>query len=114
MTAFWGPLSLPLGFGLDYLQERHRGGLHVEFSVLDLGQYLSWDQGGQVATPDLTDAFAPALTLAWYWGRETPMFVGVTGGYSPGFDFDRTDDELRGSWNVAATLGVYIPLLDLN
>jgi hypothetical protein len=112
--AFWGPVSLPLGFGLDFLGEERKG-WHLEISVVDLGHYLHWDDGGEVATPELSDAFAPAVTFGRFWGREIPFFVGLSIGYSPAFDFDPDSEaDRRGAFNVGGTIGAYVPLLDFN
>lgn len=115
LDATYGPLSLTLGFGLDCLFEERRGGIHVEVGVLDLGQYLSWEDGGAVATPGVADSVAPSLTVGAFFGRELPTYIGVTAGVSPSFDFkpDQTTDEL-GGWQIGATVGVYVPLVDLN
>lgn len=114
--SFWGPASLPLGFGLDYLCKKAHHGLHVELSVLDLGQYLKWDGGGKVVTPELIDVFAPSATVGFtFAGREIPFFIGVTAGYSPNFDFDPASaTDKRGAWNVGATVGAFVPLFDFN
>ena len=53
--------------------------------------------------------------LAEAVGWELPFFLGVTAGYTPSFDFDSDrDDDKRGAFNLGATLGVYVPLLDFN
>jgi hypothetical protein len=117
MDAFWGPVSLPLGFGFDYLLADHRMGFHAELGIIDLGNYLSWDQGGEVATPDVVDAFAPTLTLGWALGRELPIYLGVTGAYSPSFDFDADapdSEQRRGAWSVGGAIGAYVPLFDFD
>jgi hypothetical protein len=115
-TAWTPPLALPLGFAIDYLRDRpDGGGFHMELGILDLGQYLAWDEGGTVATPELTSALSPSLALGYFWGRELPFFAGVTAGYTPSFDFDASDDtDRKGAVNLGVTFGVYVPLLDLN
>jgi hypothetical protein len=110
------PLSLPLGFALDHLwKDDWRSGIHIELGLLDLGQYLSWEEGGKVATPDLTVALSPSATVGYFWGRQLPFFVGGTFGYTPGFDFDSDDAaDKKGAYNIGLTAGFYVPLLDLN
>jgi hypothetical protein len=119
--AVWGPLSLPLGFGLDVLGGKPGAtgsdarGFHLELGILDLGQYLSFDGAATLETPDVTSAFAPSVTLGYAFGRELPFIVGVTGGFTPAYDFDpKRDDDRRGAWMVGVTAGVYVPLFDFN
>jgi hypothetical protein len=115
LDALASPLSLPLGFALDVLEETHARGLHAELSLLDLGQYLAWDEGGKVARPDLANAFAPTLTVGYAWGRELPFYVAATAGISPNFDFaPDTSDKPRGALTIGVAFGIYVPLLDLN
>jgi hypothetical protein len=108
--AFYGPLSLPLGVGLQTVPERGFG-LHVEVSAFDLGQYLSFEEGGRVRKPELADALAPSLMVGAALGKSMPVIVGATVGYSPQFAFS---DKQRGAINVGLALGLYVPLLDLN
>ena len=113
--AAWGPLSLPLGFGIDHVWEGSRNGIHLEFGLLDLGQYLTWDKGGKVAEPDLEAAFSPSFTLALSRGRSLPFIVGLTVGYTPSYDFDPDDDtDKKGAWNIGLAVGCYVPLFDFN
>ncbi|MGE0398774.1 MAG: hypothetical protein AB7T06_18850 [Kofleriaceae bacterium] len=113
--ALWTPLSLPLGFSLDCLGEKSKHGFHMELSVLDLGQYLTWENGPELAEPSLGAALSPSITLAYAYGRELPFIVGATAGYTPTFDFDSdVDTDEVGAWNVGLTLGVYVPLFDFN
>jgi hypothetical protein len=117
-TALWAPLSLPLGFAYDSLWEtddNKRRGLHLEFGVIDLAQYLSWEEGFKISEPNVEDALTPSFTLSYAFGWELPMFLGVTVGYTPSFDFNSdSENDKRGSWNIGGTLGFYVPLLDLN
>jgi hypothetical protein len=111
-ATFFGPLSLPLGIGFQSAQ-----GLHLEFGIFDLGQYLSYQQsstGIQVRKPEPADALSPSFTLGWSWGKSFPTFVGLTVGYAPQFDFTTTTSRSVGSINLGATVGVYVPLFDLN
>lgn len=112
-TALTSPLSLTLGFGVDRLSATRRDGLHLEASVFDLGQYLAWDEGAKVQTPDLEAVLSPALTAAYFWGREIPFYLGATVGYSPRYEFT-AGDKPRGSFNIGLTLGAYVPLFDFN
>lgn len=112
--AATSPLSLTLGGGVDWLFERREQGLHLELSVLDLGQYLAWDEGAKVTTPDLATALSPSVTLAYAWHRDLPVYVGITVGYTPRYDFAPDGDKPRGSFNAGVTAGIYVPLFDFN
>jgi len=110
--AVLSPLSLPLGFGFD-----HVGGdtasIHLEFSPVDLGQYIAYDNKTEVKTPKVADAVSPSVTIAAGWGRSMPLILGATFGYSPSFRLDPNKDT-RGTFNLGATLGIYVPLIDMN
>lgn len=107
-SALFGPVALPLGIGLQTVGN----GLHLHLGVVDLGQYLSWKAGPKVAKANVADALAPTLTVGYAWGTSFPAFAGVLAGYAP--NFRPSDTANRGSIQVGATVGVYVPLLDLN
>ena len=113
-AALASPLSLTLGFGLDYLFADSRNGIHLEAGVLDLGQYLAWDEGLKLSTPDLGAALSPSFTIAYFWHRELPVFLGATVGYTPSYDFTADGSKPHGAFNAGVTLGVYVPLFDVN
>ncbi|APR79113.1 Hypothetical protein A7982_04460 [Minicystis rosea] len=108
-AKFYGPVSLPIGFGLQAAKH-----VHVELSLVDLGQYLSYQEGGKVRKPEPLDALAPSVTLGAYWGTEFPFMIGATVGYSPQYGFDSAGKKDKGSINVGLAAGVYVPFLDLN
>jgi hypothetical protein len=110
--AVLSPLSLPLGIGFDHVSG-DAAGIHLEFSPIDLGQYVSYDNKTKVQTPKVADAVAPSFTIATGWGRSMPLVLGATFGYSPSFRLDPNKDT-RGTFNVGATLGIYVPLIDMN
>lgn len=109
-TALYGPVGLPLGLGFQTVAENGFG-LHLELSAFDLGQYVSFEEGGAVRKPELADAIAPSLTLGAAFGKSVPFVLGPTVGYSPQFTFS---DGRRGALNFGLALGLYVPLLDLN
>ncbi|MCU0683798.1 MAG: hypothetical protein MUF34_16420, partial [Polyangiaceae bacterium] len=109
-TALYGPVGLPLGLGFQTVAENGFG-LHLELSAFDLGQYVSFEEGGAVRKPELADALAPSLTLGAAFGKSVPFVLGPTVGYSPQFTFS---DGRRGALNFGLALGIYVPLLDLN
>jgi hypothetical protein len=107
-VAFYGPLALPIGIGVQEVD----GGIHVGLGIVDLGQYVSWEPGLEVAEPDVVDAFAPSVTVGYAWGKSFPAFVGLNAGYAPHYRF--SENTSRGSLNIGATVGVYVPFVDLN
>ncbi|MFN0249378.1 MAG: hypothetical protein ACKV2T_21005 [Kofleriaceae bacterium] len=115
-TTIWTPLSVPLGFGIDSLWEERgeQRGFHVEIGILDLGQYLSWEEGPELAEPEIADAFSPSLTVAVAWGWEIPIIAGFSAGYTPAFDFGSQGNGKRGAFNVGFVIGAYVPLFDFN
>jgi hypothetical protein len=116
--AFLGPVSLPLGFSVTHLGKSKNGcggcGFHLELDAVDLGQYLSYDGSAKVAKPALEDALSPGVTLAVAWGSSVPFVVGVSAGYSPHFEIDPANPTHKGTFNVGLTVGLNVPLLDLN
>jgi hypothetical protein len=118
-SSFYGPISLPLGFGLQhYCLNHNKHGFHMDVGVVDLGQYVSFQEDAEVAEPDWEDALAPSLSLGYFYGTHVPMIVGVTGSYSPHYsfdpDFDPDIDKHDGSWNAGIYFGFYVPLWDFN
>ena len=113
-TAFASPLSLTLGLGLDYLFEDNHNGIHIEAGVLDLGQYLAWDEGVKLSTPDLGAVVSPSVTVGYFWHRELPVFLGATVGYTPSYDFTSDGSKPTGALNAGLTFGVYVPLFDIH
>lgn len=110
--AFYGPVSLPLGFALDSYFKGKAHGFHFEVTAIDLGQYLTFDNGGEVRTPDAVQAFAPGAGIAFFWGTSIPFTLGVNASYSP--TYRPTETASRGAFNIAGSLGFYVPLFDLN
>jgi hypothetical protein len=110
--TLFGPLGLPLGFGLQSYRPKGGAGWHLELGILDLGQYVAFQKGGEVQEPKLADALAPSLSVGRFWGQELPWFVAATAGYSPHYRFE--DTSRRGAWFVGVAFGIYVPLFDLN
>lgn len=120
-----GPLSVPLGLSFDYLRENsksHPGrirGYHVELNALDLGNYLRLDGDGESEDLAWGDIASLSADAGYFWGdHEMPFLVGVTAGVAPGIT--TTDvmgvatTERRWVGFVAAHIGLYLPLIDLN
>jgi hypothetical protein len=110
--AFYGPLSLTLGFAYDIPLGKKPMGLHLEANALDLGRYLSWDEKGNVREVNVVEALAPSAGVSCYFGASLPFTIGATVTYSPRFQF--SDSSSRGAVAVAASLGFYVPLLAFN
>jgi len=111
-ALFYGPVSLPLGVGF-----QSAGHFHLEIGIFDLGQYVSYQKGASgltVREPKPADVLAPSLTLGYYWNKSFPFFIGVTGGYTPQFEFSKTSTTNAGSINLGFTTGIYVPLFDIN
>jgi hypothetical protein len=115
-AAFFGPLSLPLGVAVTQIPATTgcRCGVHVEIDAVDLGQYLSWNQGASVATPQIEDALSPSTTVGVAFGPTMPFVIGVTAGYSPSFVLNTADPSSKGTFNLGVVVGVDVPLIDLN
>ena len=121
-TEFEGPLSLPLGLGLQVPLTQEGGhGLHLEVGIVDLGRYVAI-RDRTVKRFDVGDALAPSLTAGYYWGQQFPFFLGVSGIYQPLFVAPAVEaqgeapalPESVGAWSLAFNVGVFVPLFDLN
>ncbi|HWA71890.1 MAG TPA: hypothetical protein VG937_06145 [Polyangiaceae bacterium] len=111
--AVLSPLGLPLGVGFDHVGREGSAGLHLEFSPVDLGQYVAYDNRAVVKTPEVADAVSPSVTIGAGWGRSMPLVLGATFGYSPAFQLNPSN-ETKGVFNAGVTLGIYVPLVDVN
>ncbi len=111
----YGPFSVPIGFGLDWYWGKSKG-LHLEFDIVDLGHFTSFDGGsGVVEKPRLSDVFAPSATAGLFVGLGGyPLYLGLTYGYSPKYYIPENNSVKKGSLNWGFTLGIYIPLIDFN
>lgn len=115
--ALSSPVGLPLGVAFDHVSEGSSGTFHLEVSPFDLGQYVAFDNRGVVRTPKFADAVSPSITLGVGWGRSMPLVLGATCGYSPAFELAPAkpgQKAERGTVNVGVTLGIYVPLIDMN
>jgi hypothetical protein len=115
--ALLSPVGLPLGVAFDHVSEGKSGTFHFELSPFDLGQYVAFDDRGVVRKPKFADAVSPSVTVGIGWGRSMPLVLGATCGYSPSFELAPAtagQKPERGSVNVGVTLGIYVPLVDMN
>jgi hypothetical protein len=114
-TALYGPISLPLGIAYTHVAKRANiCGIHVQLDVFDLGNYVAFDQGPKVKTPDLGDAVSPSLSVGAACGTGLPFVIAPTIGYTPQFQIDPNQSDKRGAWDVGLSVGVHVPLIDLN
>jgi hypothetical protein len=111
----YGPFRLPIGLGFDWYWGKSAG-MHLEFDIIDLGQFTSFDGGtGVVEKPRLSDVFAPSATAGFFVGLGGyPLYLGLTYGYSPKYYIPEKDIVKKGTLNWGITLGIYIPLIDFN
>ena len=111
--AFYGPVSLPLGFALDTYFEGKAHGFHFELTAIDLGQYLTFDNGGEVQTPNAAQGLAPGAGIAFFWGTSIPFTLGVNASYAPTYRPTETASR-GGAFNLALSAAFYVPLFDFN
>jgi hypothetical protein len=111
---WFGPeLSLPMGIAYDHVPgDSGWDGLHVQLSLIDLGQFLS-RSGSDADVPDPTlDTFLMVgLQVGWYLpglGRE-PVLLSLDGRWRPGRG---TED--KSIFQGSVSLSYYVPFLDLN
>jgi len=114
-TGFDGPISLSLGFAMNRYYHRQDVGIHLEVGLVDLGEYVSFESGGEVREPEGLELFYPSFTAGVFFGRQFPMTVGMTVGYSPYLDLKpENTEENYGAISIALTAGIYVPLWDFN
>jgi hypothetical protein len=113
-STFYGPIGLPLGIAFDVVPEASDAwGFHMQLDAVNLGNYLALDNGPKVKEPNLGDAFAPGLTVGAAYGQDLPVVVGAFFSYTPQFELDSETDK-HGSLNFGATVGIHVPLIDMN
>jgi len=120
-AQFEGPLSLPLGLGVQIPCGSGKPGIHLEAGVVDIGRYVSI-RDRSVNRFDAADALAPSLSAGLYWGHQFPFFLALSGIYQPLFVSPAVPEqegrpavpESVGAWSLAFNVGVYVPLFDLN
>lgn len=110
-TSGWsGPFVLPLGIGLDWYPIAHSVGPHFQLGVIDLGQYVTFEDNHMVTvgTPDAKAAVAfSASAGVWFGPRNTPLFIGPYGGVAP-FVLKSGHPE----YFIGAMLAAYVPIFD--
>lgn len=110
-SAWLGPISLPIGFGL---QSSGSWGFEAELNAFDLGQYVSFNETGSVAKPNVEDALSPSVAVGFFFGKQLPFTVMAVGGYSPHYQFASGPNESRGAFSIGLSAGFYVPLFDIN
>ncbi|MCY0986502.1 hypothetical protein OV203_05195 [Nannocystis sp. ILAH1] len=114
------PIHLGLGLGVDTYHGARKTrsvGFHGEVSVLDLGQYVAFENRKlDLKTPELAASLAPSIKLGIRVAlRETPLFLALFGGFNPFLRTkaaDATDGNM--TFTLGAMFGVYVPFLDFN
>lgn len=104
-------LSLPMGIAVDYLERPKSerawtAGFHLQLTAIDLGYFLTWDEGAAGVDETLWTSFlAPGLDVGLAFGRAHSTFVvGPYLRYRPG------ENELA----VGGQVAFYVPFADLN
>jgi hypothetical protein len=113
-TAFYGPVSLPLGIAFTHVAEGNGCGIHVQVDAFDLGNYVAFEEGPKVKSPSVADSVSPSLTIGAACGATWPFVIGPTVGYMPQFQIDPNQPGKLGAWDVGLSVGIHVPLIDLN
>jgi hypothetical protein len=114
-AAVYGPISLPLGIAYTHIPKQEHGwGFHAQIDIFDLGNYVTFDQGPKVKTPEVGDALSIGVSAGAAYGTGLPLVIAPTVGYTPQFQLDPNQPDKRGAWNFGLTVGVHVPLIDLN
>jgi len=107
--------SLSFGLGVDWVfSAQHDFGLHMDFGVLDIGNYLREKPPEKTSSDDSEiDEDPPAdpwdlidlsaTVSAYFFAHDTPLFVGWTVGYVPSV----------GEGYTGFLVGIWIPFWDL-
>ena len=134
--TFYDPipnLSLPMGFAIQYLPAAPQGGtsrrvrdylgFHLQLNALDIGQYATFNQHGDVAEPTIASATLLGGAVGVLIGSpETSFLLGLEGGYAPGLELEHTETSgtaevttrTSGMYRFGAFVGTYIPFWDFN
>jgi hypothetical protein len=111
-------LSLPTGIAVESLPRRpFQGALGIagwqlQLTAFDLSQYVASPEGESV-DPELATAILPGVRAGLLIGDpDLCLLIGAGIGYSPQARFD--DDDSRGILRGEISLGLYVPIVDLN
>jgi len=131
---FYTQLTLPTGIALQWLPPRkHLGscvGGHLQFSIFDLAQFVSFDGNNNLSMNNLrwADFVMAGLQggLSIGCSPTTQFFVGADVRYSPTLSFApkladgaspaaiAEQDQQRGVFRAGLTIGYYVPFFDFN
>ncbi len=96
-------------------------GFHLFVSVIDLGQFLSYDDSGKINRPRWDSFISPGVQLGWIVGSPANSFIiALDARYAPTLFAGTskltvpTDTSPGGAFRVGLTLAYYIPLFDFN
>lgn len=131
-NAFYTQLTLPTGVALQWLAPRlgKHLGFHMQFSVLDLAQFVSFDGQANRSMTNLTwsDFVTVGLQLGFLIGKSpnAQFFLGTDFRYAPSLSFQdaladdanamkRAEyDRNRGVFRGGVSIGYYVPFFDFN
>jgi hypothetical protein len=81
--------------------------------LLDVAQYANVSLKGNLADARISTAVDLGATVAITgFDKNTPVMLGVTGGWAPGMLM--FDNSVRGQLRAGVLLGLYVPFLDFN
>ncbi len=96
-------------------------GFHLFVSVIDLGQFLSYDDSGKINRPRWDTFISPGVQLGWIVGSPANSFIiALDARYAPTLFAGTskltvpTNTSPGGAFRVGLTLAYYIPLFDFN
>ena len=113
-------LSLPMGFALQVLPSRDQplAGFHLQVSLVDLGQFLTYNQTNSAIAPPRPDApFMVGGELGWLIGTPSNGFVlGVDARYAPtALAVTQADKSTKmGAAFLGGFAAYYVPFFDFN
>jgi hypothetical protein len=129
-------LELPIGFAIQKLPGRRHMGFHVQFSGLDLAQFVAYayrrDTGqtnGDTTNSSAVDLTRPVwanfvtanLQVGWILGTPSNNFMlGFEGRWAPTLfattatTAGRQDERRGGLWRIGFFFSYYVPFFDFN
>lgn len=110
----WAQLGLPFGIARQSFSNSGCPGLHLQLSVLDLGQYVAFSSGGGATPPRWQTALTANLQAGALLGTpKDPFVIGVDLRYSPAL-FPTDGNQNGGALSYGLFVGYYVPFFDLN
>jgi hypothetical protein len=121
----YSQLSLPVGLAIQRLpsgnredgRRRRAFGFHSMVTLVDLGQYVAWEDELGSADPELKSLAAPGVQLGLIWGKPNNFVtIGLQAAYAPDlFEIDLPEGpERTGGWRYGLAIQYFVPLFDFN